>query len=196
MSNNIKDGTGKGYLAKVDGTNKVQTRSVTEPGNLEACVAGEAYVITSGTITLTSASESAVLYYQNDEDVDIILTRYNIGIKSTTSGTDTFATMTVYASNVTSMSDGSGNAALIVNSNIGSSKTLVTTNSERGIEGASINGTAGLNLFVPIERSTFITLNVVIPKGSAMGFSITPPTANTSIDVSLGLNVHKAQGEL
>lgn len=195
MSEVITDGTGKGYDAKVDNTNRLEVRGVTQTGNLESVLVGEGFVLSSGTVTLTGTGESGVLYYQNAEDDNVvILTRYNIGIGKAVSATDSFATIKVYASNVTGMSGGSGNAAVVVNSNIGSSKTLVTTNSERGLNGAGILGNAGVTLYVPTERTTFIDLEVAIPKGSAMGWSITPPAGNTSMPCSFACNVHIAQG--
>ena len=58
MSEIILDGTGFGYTAKVDNTNRLDVRSVTEPAIVEAAENGDAYFITSGSITLTNTANS------------------------------------------------------------------------------------------------------------------------------------------
>jgi hypothetical protein len=197
MSTAIKDGAGTGNLSKVDQTHRLHTRSVSQDAFLEAVINGKGYVISSGLVTLTDSNESAILYFRSNEDDILLLRRYIITIGPSTDGIDDYAIFRDYSSNVTGtvgIANGSGNPAVIINPNMASSKTLITTNSEIGQQGASITG--GLypvTIYLPTKRTNFIELYVAIPRGSAMAFSIQPPPGNTSMVASVSLNTYKQQ---
>ena len=67
----IKDGTGSGNTAQVDISNKLNTRAIISPSIHEAAEVGEAVFVSSGFVTLTTTCQSAILWYQNDEDRDL-----------------------------------------------------------------------------------------------------------------------------
>ena len=73
MSEMIMDGTGKGYQAQVDEKNRLRVLAVGKTIAEDAAKAGDSYNINTGTITLTSASESGVLYLKNNGDNDVIV---------------------------------------------------------------------------------------------------------------------------
>ena len=136
-----------------------------------------------------------MLYFKNDEEVDLVITRFLIGVKKSAGGTENFVTGIIYK-NPVAMSGGTGNSLAINNINFGSSNT-VESDSEIGQEGASLtDGTPFVSTVSPTENLTTEEASTILPKGSSIGVLITPPAGNTSIDVSVGINLHKLTEEV
>lgn len=190
MSESILDGTGRSYEAKVDETNRLEVRSVSENGAIEALGAGDHYAITSGSITLTAATESGVLYFINDEEYPIFVDRIIINAVDSTGGTVDAITFRIHK-NPTGMTSGAATDATQVNTNFGSSNQLAIT-SEKGAEGATVDGgsTAGSWQIENPTRMRIIPVRLFIPKGASLGFSVTPPASNTSMAITTAVNAH------
>ena len=191
MGRTIKDGTGSGYEAAVDKTNRLKSRSISEDAWVEAVQNGDHFAVTSGQVTLTTADESAMFYLKNDDSSDIVVDRVILNTQDSTGGTlDKFNLKINFGPS--GMTSGSGNDLTQVNTNLGSSKTLTLT-SEKGLEGASLdNGSVAGNW--EIENPTYfraISVRWYLPKGSSIGLSIVPPTGNTSMVATVALNVHR-----
>jgi len=190
MGFQILDGTGRNVKAKVDDSNRLYTQSVIRSEREEESLAGEAYIVGTGFVNLTTSGTSAVLYFKNNEDVDLIITRFLVGVKKSAGGTENFVTGIIYK-NPTSMVLGTTNPLTINNVNFGSSNT-VDADSEIGQQGALLaGGSAYLATVAPTENLTSEVASTILPKGSSIGVFITPPPGNTSIDVSVGINLHK-----
>ena len=78
----IEDGTGKGFEAKVDDLNRMHTHAFNVPLTSFASTRGDAFNISSGLVTLTTAGESGLLYIKNNEcdDISVITEFINIGV--------------------------------------------------------------------------------------------------------------------
>jgi len=190
MGFQILDGTGKNIKAKVSVDNRLYTQSVNRSEREEQSLVGEAYIIGTGFVNLTTSGTSAVLYFKNNEDVDLVITRFLVGVKNSAGGTENFVTGIIFK-NPTSMVSGTGNPLAINNVNFGSSNT-VDSDSEIGQQGALlVGGSAYLATVAPTENLTSEDASTILPKGSSIGVFITPPPGNTSIDVSVGINLHK-----
>ena len=190
MGFNIEDGTGNGYLAQVTDVNRLKTDTVQRTEREETAISGDAYLIGSGFVTLTSANQSAVLYFQNDNDFDLVITRFLVGVRASTGGTENHV-RGIIIKNPTAMSGGSSTALLAPNINFGSSNTLTLT-SEIGAEAASLTGgSTYAALVAPVESLTSETAATILPKGSSIGVNIIPPPSNTSLQVSVGINAHR-----
>lgn len=190
MGFQIQDGTGSSRKVKVSVNNRLFTQSVNRSEREEESLEGEAYIVGTGFVNLTNTSTSAVLYFKNNEDVDLVITRFLVGVKSSVGGTENFVTGIIFK-NPTSMVNGTGNPLAINNVNFGSSNT-VDADSEIGQQGASLaGGSAYLSTVAPTESLTAEDTSTVLPKGSSIGVFITPPPGNTSLDVSVGINLHK-----
>lgn len=190
MGFQILDGTGKNIKAKVSDGNRLYTQSVNRSEREEESLVGEAYIIGTGFVNLTTSGTSAVLYFKNNEDLDLVITRFLVGVKKSAGGTENFVTGIIYK-NPTSMVSGTGNPLAINNVNFGSSNT-VDADSEIGQQGALLaGGSAYLATVAPTESLTSEDASTVLPKGSSIGVFITPPPGNTSVDVSVGINLHK-----
>jgi hypothetical protein len=190
MGFQILDGTGRNIKAKVSVDNRLYTQSVNRSEREEQSLVGEAYIIGTGFVNLTNSSTSAVLYFKNNGDADLVITRFLVGVKKSAGGTENFVTGIIYK-NPTSMVSGTGNPLAINNVNFGSSNT-VDSDSEIGQQGASLaGGSAYLATVAPTESLTSEDASTILPKGSSIGVFITPPPGNTSISVSVGINLHK-----
>jgi hypothetical protein len=193
MSNVIKDGTGQAHNAKVDSTNRLLVEAVTESEQLEAAAKGNSYQIGSGNINLTSANASAVLYFKNNEDMDVILTAVNITSTKQTGATGGVFLATVYK-NATGLSAGTDLNA--VNSNFGSNQLLDSTITG-GQEAATVIGGIAIGGFY-IQEAEFFNTEIawVIPKGSSVSLTITPAASNTSLNITTTLEGHIAREAL
>lgn len=195
MGFQIQDGTGSSKKVRVSNSNKLFTESVTRSEREEEALLGEAYIVGSGFVELTTTGTSAVLYFKNNEDEDLVVTRFLIGVKKSAGGTENFVTGIIYK-NPTSMVSGTTNSLTLNNVNFGSSNTL-NIDSEIGQTGALLaGGSAYLATVAPTENLTAEDASTIIPKGSSIGVFITPPPGNTSIEVSIGINLHKLTEEL
>jgi hypothetical protein len=190
MGQQIEDGSGAGYRAKVDSTNKLNTRAVIEDSSIEAAINGEQFFVTSGGINLTSASASAVLYYKNEESYPLLMDRIVFGAGVSTGGTTNSCTIAIKV-NADGLSSSAGTLTA-VNSNFGSAKTLTVTNSEKGAEAATVtNGTTGPTFFFPDKLTSVFESRVILEPGNSVAISVTPPASNTSLLVAATINVHK-----
>ena len=66
----IEDGVGQGYKAKVDNLNRLHTHGTTRSEEEFGAIKGQTYNVNTSTISLTSASESAVFYCKNYKGVE------------------------------------------------------------------------------------------------------------------------------
>ena len=87
MAETIIDGTGSGYEVKVDSTNRLHVHSVTE-GLVEfAASNGDSYNINTGSIVLTSANESSLLFFKNNGDFEVHISTIGFLMGNSTGGT-------------------------------------------------------------------------------------------------------------
>jgi hypothetical protein len=189
MNINIRDATGGCYGAKVDDKYRVHTKSSITTSFETAMFNQRAFIILSNDITLTSATESAIIYIKNNETSDLVIHRINIGVGASTGGTGLASVYTyINPTGGTIISD--ENDCSIVNNFLGSSVNL-TADYYKGAEGKTFVGT-------PLPHSMCVDApaydeslpKTVIPNGTSAGLSIVPPTSNTSMLVSIRLFVY------
>lgn len=183
-------GGGNRYTASVDNTNRLLTRTVARGDAVDAGVRGDAYFILVPAIELITANQSALYVYQNDEDRDIILKA-----SITSAGASTGGANQVYQSFRTSgiglsMAGGTGAPVPVSNVIFGSNKTLANT-SELGQEGATIVGGGPTSpVWITTGNTSVNEVFIIIPKGVAIAGLITPPPGNTSMEVTLLIEVY------
>ena len=195
MGFQIQDGTGSSKKAKVSNSNKLFVESVIRSEREEEGILGEAYNVSTGFVRLTSANQSSVLYFKNNEDVDLIVTEFLFAVRDSTGGTTRHIRVDIIK-NPISMGSGSGTDLNISNINFGSSNT-VNSDSEIGQEGSTLNnGTTYLLLVAPLDNLTTEVASTIIPKGSSIGVNVVPPTSNTALDVNVEIKLHKLTEEL
>jgi hypothetical protein len=187
MSNTIKDGTGKGYQAKVGEDNRIRSQSISVTLEQKASVDGNAFGVSSGIVTLTSDSESAIFYIKNNTDDDLLIIEQFLlfGTSTGGSGSPTIKYYTGADSSGTIVS--TANEITSVNRRFLDS-TVLDVDAYYGAEGLTLSGGT---------QSSFVTNGFtntgtfLIPKGIALGISVTPPTGNTNQAFTFGLNLIK-----
>jgi len=188
----IQDATGQGPGAKVGATNRLYTFAIAENFEEFANKEGDAYNINTGTITLTDAVDTPILYLKNNEDKDLIVTALALGVgPSTGAATDANAVITVVR-NPTAGTIVSGATAVDMNQNrnFGSSKTL-TADAYKGATGNTMtDGDDIIQLYQSENSRLFATLNIIIPKSKSVGIKFDPAASNTSQDVYAAVICH------
>lgn len=187
----IKDGTGKGFLAKVDSSNRLEVHAVQETETTEAVENGDAYNINSGTIGLTSSTVSGVLYVKNNEDRDLIIDAVAVGIGSAGTVSDV-STITVIRnpSTGTLIESSPTNVDINQNRNFGSSKTL-TADAYKGAEADTItNGDDIIQFFAAAGTRLFAPIDLLLSKGDSIGITIDTNTSSGTTNVYAAIVCH------
>lgn len=178
----IYDAAGASYGALVDMNNRLHTQSVSRSELLEATLKGVSYNFNTGAITLTSANESAIGYFDYQGDDPFVLTEILFILGATTGGAGD-GTARVYR-NPTSgtIIDNAVPVNTAANRNF-SSSIVVDGNLYKGVEGDTISGGS---TFAESTRSSFGTVitfdagPIVLEKGNTLALSWQPPAGNTS----------------
>lgn len=191
MSIIIKDGTGTGHTAKVNKKGRIFTNTIQISDETAKAEDGDAYLVDSGDMTLTTDSESAVFYLKNNEERDLVVSRLAIALGFTTGGAPTGLVIAKVLRNPivgTIVSDAVKSS--IGNKNFGSSNTL-SVDAFSGGEGKTLTGgTVLVSNRAPAPSLGILETPIVIPRGSSIGISIVPSTGNTSMLVATAIDVH------
>ena len=182
--------TGKTARVNLDNTISVHGINLSEAEH--ATDIGDSYNINSGTITLTTAGESGVLYFKNNEDRNIHVDGLVMILGPSTGGATTDTTrIRVYSNPTTGTLISTALAADIVqNRNFGISSTLVA-DVYKGATGNTItNGDLFLDSLQSPGSSVPITIDITLPKGKSLGISFEPNDSNTSMKVQAAFNCH------
>jgi hypothetical protein len=191
MSLVIKDGQ-TGDTAQVDSNNRLVTMSIIQSGGVAAALDGDLYNINTETIILTSDTSSSLLYIKNTDSVPWIVDRvfYNAG--TSTGGTGDFLAEVV-ANATTGTLISAGIAITPYNLNFSSNKSLTAT-TLKGAEGSTLTDgnvrvstiipTSGVRVLIPFD-------SIILESGSSLSVTITPQTGNTSMNIQVGLNLHR-----
>ncbi len=191
MPDTIKDGAGKGYLAKVNSDNQLITRSTSVAQRLHSSSDGLYFEATTGIVTLTDANETPMIYIKNDNtdiNVVIVIDRVFIDVWGSTSGTGN-GTLEYYKNATIT----GGTDIVPVNSNFGSGNVMTGTFKKSMttlVEGGGIHwwwaSIAALQSMVVEEG------RIVIPPGYNFAISYQAPTGNTNQDVSLNVAMYES----
>jgi hypothetical protein len=187
MSEQIKDGTGAGYLAKVDSDKKLHTRSVIDTEEFQANREGNAYNLNTGIINLTNATRTSVIYLKNNEENDLVISAVAIGAFNSANG-DGLDMTAIFVRNPTTGDIISGtNVDINSNRNYGSSNTL-TADVKKGASGdTAVNGDDHIIVRISEQSRSFISINERLPKGTSFAVDITPPTGNDGMNLYVAI---------
>jgi hypothetical protein len=193
MSNQLKDGTGTGRLAQVNYSNKLMTLSVSESVAIHHTFLGLGYNINTGTINLTSANKSALLYLKNNGDSDIVINGFFYLLGNSDGTGDTLVQVERNPTGGTIVSGASDTAP--INKDFGSANVL-TADSFKGAEANTLTGGTVVieSLFASQGRKSLVgAAGVILRKGNSIGITVTPPASNTDMDVQIALSVYEAE---
>lgn len=181
--NIIKDGTGTGMGAKVGDFNRLHTHSLSATTANVASSNGDVFNVGSEIINFSDDTKTALLYLKNNEESDISITFIflNLGTPTGTTSSGRFS-FTLNPSTGTLVDNQV--EAQCFNRRLGDAQTL-NADCYQGVEGDTI--TNGTEIELPVAAGGAFESQFVLPKGASMSMSYTPPTGNTSMDVSMSV---------
>ena len=192
MTDVIKSGE-SGNTLTIDSKNRAQAFSTSQTNSTSAAIDGDSYNINTGTINLTSANKSALLYLKNTDVVRWTVARvfYNAEVSVGGSG----GWLAEVLANPTGGTLLTGGTAFDpVNFNFGSSKQLVSICS-KGIDGDTATGGIqdAVSTIIPSDGTRVLIPfdSVILEPGSSLAIAITPPIGNTSMNVQCGVNLYR-----
>ena len=186
---NIEDGKGSGRRAEVGIGHRLHTHAVTTTGTVNAAIKSLAYNLNTGTITLTNAVDTPVIYFKNNEDIPFVVTSMAVGIGESDGTAAEEVPITVVRNPTvgTIITSTPTNVAINQNRNFGSNRTL-TADVYKGATGDTMtDGNDVLYLFASQNARLFAGIDMILPKGTSIGVKIDPPTSNTGMAVYVAL---------
>lgn len=191
MSNFIQDGTGKGYLVKVDSENRIIARSVVQSEFDNSTSESNAFNINTEFLTITNATETPILYIKNNEDHDLIVEAWFIGTDVAVGSATRQSIMRVHSNPTGGTIISSGSNLSAINRSIGSSEEL---NAIIKLGGDAFTlTTSGSPVLYQTQANVarnFGIVHLAVKRGSSLAVTI-QTYGLTSIDVYTGFQVYK-----
>jgi len=189
MSEQIRDGGGKGFLAIVNSEGKLNTKAISVEQRLHATVEKEYYEATTAVVTLTDADETPLIYIKNDDTSKVIvIDRIFFDSFESTGGSGSGKIRYYKNPTVTG-----GSAADVTNTNYESSLTAKATVTKSL---TTMTGTAWWTGQLSVSSSVALEEGrIVIPPGFSHGISIEAPGSNTSYDISINIAFYQVDKE-
>lgn len=179
MPDTIRDGSGKGYLAKVNADQQLITRATAVEQRLESAIDHNYFELTTGLITITDAVETPMFYMKNNSATkQIVVDRIFIDTWDSTDGAEDG--VIEYYRNPTVVG---GTATVPACTDFGSTDVADGTFL---VSPTSLTGTEWAKLYLPEQYGLVIEEGrFTLPQGSTFGMSIVPPTGNTSMKINI-----------
>lgn len=193
MSQSIQDPLTKDGM-RVDKSGRAQVFSVSRSSAEQSVEESGAYNINTGLITLTTAGESGILYFKNNESTDFDIDQVVVILGPSTGGSATDTTRVRIYKNPTTGTLISGASAVDINSNrdFGSSDTLASSLAYKGAEGNTItDGSSHVESLVSPGNRVVFNISEVLRKGNSIAISLEPNDSNTSMKVMCALVGHQ-----
>jgi hypothetical protein len=177
-------------IARVNKEGQLKTRSISATETEHSVDEGDAFQVYTGVLNIANDSPTAVLYIENNDTSDIIVTSATIGSGASTGG----ANNTVLVESVanTAASDDivqNGTDVPFINRNGGASRQFSGV-CKKGPSLAATNGVPISGELGEYTKGQQISLTNIIPKGGNLALQITPPVGNTSIDFTVVVSFH------
>jgi len=185
MSETIKDGSGTGYLAKVNSNNELRTRATIIEERLHAAIDNIYYELSTGIITLTDAVEKGIIYFINNGTFPLIIDRVLVDTWTSTGATTLNGIMNYHRNPVVT----GGTPILPINSNFQSTGIIPVGGLKSLTTMTGLNWTTGSIA----QNSTVVLIEgrLVVPAGFSFGISYTAPVGNTHQDISMNVGIYE-----
>ena len=172
MAEQIIDGTGGGFLAEVDNTNKLAVRASTSSDYDNQTVAGRAFNINTLFLPYALTADSALIRLRNNESQPIILVGWFIGSVGLT-GAGTAFVAQVFG-DVSGFS-GAETSGPLVNRNVGSAQPFAIEAFRPNSAGQTLVGSAANPVLYQTQGATsrvFGNVFITVPQGGSEGVEI------------------------
>ncbi len=181
-----------GKTARVNLDNSISVHAITLPEDQHATDLGDSYNVNTGLITLTTAGESGILYFKNNEDRNVHIDGVVTILGPSTGGLTTDITRVRVYGEVTTgtLVSGAATADIVRNRNIGVTSALAA-DVYKGAEGSTItDGTIFLDALQNPGSTVPIAIDITVPKGKSVAISYEPNDSNSSMKVMAAFNCH------
>jgi len=174
----ITDGTGTGRRASVDGNNRLKVSSSTRTFFEDASEEGKAFNLNTEDIVIPTGvtGDQALFYVKNNEEKDLALVGWYIGIRDAdrtgaTSDTNLFKLVT-NPTGGTLISDGV--AAEIANRTLGSPRVFGLETYKASGGGKTLTGGSDVSVLYQYHTAgrTFGTVTLTLPRGASLGITV------------------------
>lgn len=184
----IQDGTDGSKTLKVDKNNRAHAFSVSASLQAQSALNGNSYNVNTGTMVLTSDTESGVAYIKNNGDTALHIEQIGYLIGASTGGAGQEINVTIKRNPMagTVISD-----AIVtdinINKNFSSTRSLNAVAYKGGEGKTLIDGVdAYYSLIASDSSSTPInTGTIVLERGASLGICVTPGAGNTAVNMQV-----------
>lgn len=195
----LEGGNNPGNRVYVSDNGEAKTFSVSVTDQSNQSVKGKAFNLNSGLITLTDAVETPIFFLRNDTEIEpLIVPKVFYTIFPSTGGTGKVK-INLYKQ-ITGGTILDATDLVLQNFNASDSSVLAgSTTSKIGATGVTFSGGTiwpEIVLLGPSIRSATDFETIVLPRGSNLLVTLTPPVGNTSMEVELGCNLYVKEKEI
>ena len=181
MSDQIKDGRGRGFLAAVNKQGNQITRAVAVDQHTKSALDGNYFEATTGQVTLTTDAETGVVYLKNNELTTIVVDKVFIDIWASTGG-DANGGIIKYWKNPTVTG---GTSITPVNTNFAHPDSA--TVDLKSLTTIALGTVWWIGYFEPKSSVVIDEGKFVIPPGYSFGLSLQAPAGNTNMKVNINI---------
>ncbi len=170
----IENGDGNGrLLARVDKYLRVWTRAVIETRAEEATRNGDGFNLNTGFVNLTSANESAILYFRNNEDKSIFIDSIITWRDSAADTTGDYSYRVVRNPTGGTIVSSAVPVDILVNRDTAKPQVIKSSLAYKGAEADTITG--GENIAIVAGAGRFIApLNILLQSGQSIAVVLNP----------------------
>ena len=191
MPDMIRDGAGKGYLARVNSDNQIVTRATAVEQRLHSAVDSNYFEATTGVVNLANANELDILYIKYTGSKVLVVDRVFYDTWASTGGTANTGILKYYHT-ITSVTGGSD--ATVTNTRFGSTVSLsATATKSTTFTGGSVWWSA---LFTAGVSAALEEGRIVLTPNDTFGISVTADDSNSSMDVNLNVAMYELDSAL
>lgn len=187
MGDQIVDGKGRGFRAAVNSDRQLVTRATVVEQRLASSLDSNYFEATTGKITLTNDSDTAMIFLQNSNNgKSMVIDRIFYDFFTSTNGTGVDGTLTYY---INPTANTSATVITPTNTDFGSSVSAVGTfyGGTTAID-AFTSGSVWWTAYITDQQSITVEEGrIVLPNGSSFGIKVDPPTGNTSMAVNINI---------
>ena len=196
MATTIEDGTGSGFSVKVDGENRLFSRSITESEFDHAVRKGLSFNVNTEFLTITGSSETPIMYLKSNEDRDVVLSAWFIGTDNASGTPSRNGLMRVYFNPTAGSIISSGTDVTPVNRQGGSSNTI-DLDVKAGGDGFTATGFNPTSVLFQTQGSnarTFGNVQLALKKGSSIVVTYLPNGAQP-VEIYTGFQLYISEVE-
>ena len=196
MAEQIKDGTGFGYLAKVDSTHRLETHAITETTIANAVHRGKAWNVGTGIISLTgNATASALMYVKNNGSLHLVIDLYVFITGASTGGSGNMKVEIMRNPTGGTLISAPSGSIDATSMNFGSSNVPNATISY-GAEAKTLTGEDDI-LRSQTTASNRLLLGIIthLPGGASVGLRVTTPAGNSAMDIECIMEMYELSAE-